>query len=225
MAKPESTPKTSNTTTQPPIIAPNAPINSEKANPLQERTSDSNPYYSKVSQLIPAPHGPKQERCQKFVWVEEGWANPSHIQLKPPHKGRATTLRISNPQCCHSTAGREMWMGIKLPHLLKYRGELGWWPSKSKSAMYPKYSGTKCTTTSDARFPAPTATKCPVLLVTNILCTRQIFKPNKTLQRVGEKIERLNDKYGLDCLSDSELDSESDEGEDYGYEHKYETLL
>ena len=40
-----------------------------------------------------------------------------------------------------------------------------------------------------------------------------------------EKMERHNEKYGLDSLSDSELDSKSDEGEDYRYEHKYETLI
>ena len=40
-----------------------------------------------------------------------------------------------------------------------------------------------------------------------------------------EKMERLNDKYGLGYFSDSELDSESDEGEEYRYEHKYETLI
>ena len=40
-----------------------------------------------------------------------------------------------------------------------------------------------------------------------------------------EKMERLNDKYGLDCFSDSELDSESEEGEDYRYEHKYKRLM
>ena len=38
-------------------------------------------------------------------------------------------------------------------------------------------------------------------------------------------MERLNEKYGLDCFSDSELDSELDEGENYQYEHKYETLI
>ena len=40
-----------------------------------------------------------------------------------------------------------------------------------------------------------------------------------------KKIEQLNEKYGLDYFSDSELDSESDEGENYRYEHKYETLI
>ena len=38
-------------------------------------------------------------------------------------------------------------------------------------------------------------------------------------------MERLNDKYNLDCFSDSELDSESDEGEEYHYKHGYETLI
>ena len=40
-----------------------------------------------------------------------------------------------------------------------------------------------------------------------------------------EEIERLNEKYGLDYFSDSELDSELDKGKNYTYEHKYETLI
>ena len=38
-------------------------------------------------------------------------------------------------------------------------------------------------------------------------------------------MERLNEKYKLDCFSSSELDSESDEGEDYRHNHKYEPLI
>ena len=38
-------------------------------------------------------------------------------------------------------------------------------------------------------------------------------------------MEKLNEKYGLDYFSDSELDSDSDEGKNYRYEHKYETLI
>ena len=37
--------------------------------------------------------------------------------------------------------------------------------------------------------------------------------------------EKLNEKYGLDYFSDSDLESESDEGEDYRYEHNYEKLI
>ena len=40
-----------------------------------------------------------------------------------------------------------------------------------------------------------------------------------------EKMERLNEKYNLDCSSGSELDSESDEGEDYRYKHNYKRLI
>ena len=48
---------------------------------------------------------------------------------------------------------------------------------------------------------------------------------SKLCREWEERMERLNDKYGLDCFSDLELDSESDEGEEYRYEHKYETLI
>ena len=39
------------------------------------------------------------------------------------------------------------------------------------------------------------------------------------------EMEILNSKYNLDCFFNSELDSESDEGEQYQYEHGYETLI
>ena len=47
----------------------------------------------------------------------------------------------------------------------------------------------------------------------------------KTRQLWEAEMERLNDKYNLDCFSDSELDSESDKGEEYHYKHRYETLI
>ena len=46
----------------------------------------------------------------------------------------------------------------------------------------------------------------------------------KTRQQWEAEMGRLNNKYNLDCFSDSELDSESDKGE-YQYEHGYETLI
>ena len=47
----------------------------------------------------------------------------------------------------------------------------------------------------------------------------------KSQQLWEAEMERLNDKYNLDCFSDSELDSELDEGEEYRYEYGYETLI
>ena len=40
-----------------------------------------------------------------------------------------------------------------------------------------------------------------------------------------KRLEELNEKYGLDFFSDSELDSKSYKGKDYRYEHNYETLI
>ena len=50
---------------------------------------------------------------------------------------------------------------------------------------------------------------------------------NKTRarQQWEEEMERLNEKYNIDCFSSSELDSQSDEGEQYCYEYGYETLI
>ena len=39
------------------------------------------------------------------------------------------------------------------------------------------------------------------------------------------EMERLNEKYNLNCSSDSELDSESDEDEQYQYQHWYKMLI
>ena len=38
-------------------------------------------------------------------------------------------------------------------------------------------------------------------------------------------MQRLNEKYNLDCFSDSELDSESDEDEQYQYQYGYKMLI
>ena len=47
----------------------------------------------------------------------------------------------------------------------------------------------------------------------------------KTKQQLEQEMEKLNEKYNLDCFSDSKLDSESDEDEQYQYQHRHETLI
>ena len=47
----------------------------------------------------------------------------------------------------------------------------------------------------------------------------------KTKQQWEQEMDRLNDKYNLDCFSNSELNSESDKDEQYQYQHGYETLI
>ena len=57
------------------------------------------------------------------------------------------------------------------------------------------------------------------------LQAQKLDNMTKTRQQWEVEMERLNNKYDLDCFFDSELDSESDEGEEYRYEHGYETLI
>ena len=56
------------------------------------------------------------------------------------------------------------------------------------------------------------------------LQTQKLTKTKSQLLWEAE-MERLNEKYNLDCFLDSELDSESDKGKEYHYEHGYETLI
>ena len=58
----------------------------------------------------------------------------------------------------------------------------------------------------------------------------QAKRPNtlnmtKTKQQWEQEMERFNDKYNLDCFSNSELNSESDKDGQYQYQHGYETLI
>ena len=56
----------------------------------------------------------------------------------------------------------------------------------------------------------------------------QAHKPDnvtKTRQLWETEMERLNDRYNLECFPDSQLDSKSDKGEEYRYKHGYEILI
>ena len=57
------------------------------------------------------------------------------------------------------------------------------------------------------------------------LKAQKLDNMTRTRQQWEAEMERLTNKYNLDCFSNSELDSESDEGEEYQYEHGYETLI
>ena len=65
VARPKPITKTSNTTLQLPLTTPSTPTNSEKQNPPQKVLQIATSHHSKISQLMLAPHGQKQERCQE----------------------------------------------------------------------------------------------------------------------------------------------------------------
>ena len=85
IARPEPTPKASNTTVQPPLTTPNAPTNSEKQNPSQASASDSNPPPLKN---IPAHAGTPWPEAGKMSGnlfkLRKDWLIPPTITSNPP---------------------------------------------------------------------------------------------------------------------------------------------
>ena len=63
---------------------------------------------------------------------------------------------------------------------------------------------TRTTVIPNTKLTVPPATKLPALPVTNIQCTRQILGQIRLCREWEEKMERLNENYGLHCFSDSE---------------------
>ena len=83
-------------------------------------------------------------------------------------------------------------------------------------------SGSGLSVPSDPKLPS--ATKFPVH--PQPFDIPDIYVEQICLRREWEgKMEKLNEKYGLDYISDLELDSKSYEGENHQYEQKYETLI
>ena len=97
VAKPESTPKTINVTTQPPNTAPSASVNSEKENPPQKAHQVGTPHCLKMFQLMLAPHGLEQGQGQ-VTYLNWGRTGQSLLHLlQIPNKDRATNQRCGNP--------------------------------------------------------------------------------------------------------------------------------
>ena len=66
VARPKPIPKTSNMTAQLPLTTPSAPTNSEKQNPPQESTSDSNPPPLKNIPTHAGTPWPEAGKCQEI---------------------------------------------------------------------------------------------------------------------------------------------------------------
>ena len=114
------------------------------------------------------------------------------------------------------------------PFVKKSRGGLGWLPPKTISAQCSMYTamatpGASSSVPPDQNYQKPQDFQCSWSQTLDV--PDRYSNQLKLHREWEEKMEMLNDKYGLDCFSDSELDSESDEGEEYRYKHKYEMLI
>ena len=109
MAKPESTPKTSNTTAQAPITAPSATMNSEKETPPQESTSDSNlPLLENIPTHAGTPWPGAEKMSGNLFELRKDCPIPPTSTSNPPVKIEPQCQEATVPPCCHNPKGREM---------------------------------------------------------------------------------------------------------------------
>ena len=188
-------PESNNTSTWPPTATPIAPPNLESQKPSQEGTSENNPPPFENIPVCTGTPWPKAGKCQGTFsnWEKTGWFLLVTIQLlllfQTPHKDWVPGPRTTNYQFNISTKGRNVWMGTKLPYLQKCRGWLGWW--------WPKTVPTAATT-QDAVPPDP---KLPEAQKSQTFDFPDRHSSQLKLHREWQEgIERLNNKYDLNCF-------------------------
>ena len=199
VAKPESAPKTSNATMQPPITVPSPPINSEKPNPPEESTSDSNPPPLKN---IPAHAGTPWSKAGNMSGnlfeLRKDWPIPPASISNLPIKIEPQPQELATPNAATALKAKKCGWGLNCPICKNIEEDRdsdhqkqiqqGIPSTQAQNAQQPQkwnlqqpqmHSNFRC------QFPASPAqklsktTRSTVLPVTNIWCTRQIFRPNK----------------------------------------------
>ena len=231
VTRPES--KTSNTTAQPPVTTPNAPTNSDSQKPPQEGTSESNPPPLKNIPTHAGTPWPKAGKMSgNLLEFRTDWPIPptptTITTSKPPIKIELQTQEQVTPSTTAAPKAEKCGWGPNCPFCKN--AEEDWDSDHQKQfqqnvpctqPQQPQMQGLQCPQTQNYQKPQ------------NFQCSQsQAFHvPDRYSNQLKlhreweEKVERLNDKYGVDCFSDSELDSESDEGDEYRYEHKYAMLI
>ena len=154
-----------------------------------------------------APHGPKQERCQEICLLRKDWSVPPASTSNTPIKIEPQPQEFAIPNATTALKAEKCGWGPNCP-ICKNIGE-DWdgdhqkpiqqsipstqaqneQPQNAQQLQMPGFQcpqaqnyqkTTRFTALPNMKYTAPPATKPPALLVTNIQCTRQIFKSNKT---------------------------------------------
>ena len=165
---------------------------------------------------------------RKFLCIEEGLANPSHIHFKSPIKIQLHPQELATLHDATAMKAEKCGWGPKSPICKNIEEDWDGDHQKqsqqsipSTQAQHPQKRNLK--QLQNAQQPQMPDFQC--LQPQNFQCSQSQTCDIPDSREWEEKMERLNNKYGLDFFSDSEVDSKSDEGEDYKYEHKYETLI
>ena len=221
VASPEPTPKISNTTVQPPLAIPSAPTNSEEQNPLQ--TSDSNPPPLKNIPTHAGTPWPEAGKMSGNLFkLRKDWPIPPATTSKPPIKIEPQTQEQATPSAAIASKAERCGWGLNCPICENNKED---WDGDHQKQFQQNVPSTQPQST---QHPQTRNTHCPQPQNFQHSQSQTFDVPDRYSDQIRlhkeweEKMEKLNDKYGLDYFSDSKLDSKSDRGEEYRYENKYE---
>ena len=114
VARPEPTPKTNNTTMQPPLATPSAPINSEKL--ISPQTSDSNPPLLKNIPTHAGTPWPEAGKMSGNLFkLSKDWLIPSAITSNLPIKIEPHTQEQATPSATTAPKAERCGWGPNCP--------------------------------------------------------------------------------------------------------------
>ena len=216
MARPKS--RTSNATAQPPVTTPNAQTNSDSQKPSQEGTSESNPPPLKNIPTHAGTPWPKAGKMSGNLFkLREDWlipptpatittSNPP-ITIEPQTQEQVTPSATAAPKTekcgweLSCTICKNMEEDWDSDHLKQFQQNV-----PSAQPQQSQMQGLQCPQTQNYQKPQIFQCSRSQTFVFSDRYSNQL----KLHREWEEKMERLNDKYGLDCFSDSELNFESD---------------
>ena len=116
VAWPEPIPKTSNTIVQLPLTTPSAPTNSEKQNPPQENTSDSNPPpFKNIPTHAGTPWPEVGKMSGNLFELRKDWLIPPAITSNPPLKIESQPQEQAIPSATTAPKAEKCGWGLDCP--------------------------------------------------------------------------------------------------------------
>ena len=218
-------PKSNNTNVQPCTTVSKAPTNLENQTPSQEGTLKNNPPLENIPVHVGTPWPEAGKMSGNLFELRKDWSIPPNnnnnataTATPNPHKDRAQAQEQPTPSSVVALKSEKCGWGPNCPICKKL--EEDWDGDHQKQFQQPQQPQAQCPQTQNyQKLQSFQRSKSQTFDIPDR------YSSQLKLRRQWEKMERLNNKYGLDCFLDSEFDSESDEGEEYKYEHNYKTLL
>ena len=168
-----------------------------------------------------------REDVRESLQAEEGLATPSYsyyyYYIKTPHKIEPQTQEQVTASATAAPKAEKCGWGLNCP--IYKNVEENWYGSHQKQfqqnvpstqPQQAQIQGLQCPQTKNYQKPQSFQHSWSETFDVPDIYSNQ-FNFHREWE---EKMDRINDKYDLNCFSDSELNSESDEGEEYRYECK-----